>query len=114
MKYLNLFENINPEIWAVLIEYADDPADNHQVFYDDRESAENFIIVTLNQFIEFGANRLNIELKDDDIILTIEEAEEWFDNNWQFKMSYYQVHSSGKFELPEKYKSAIKARKYNL
>jgi hypothetical protein len=114
MKYLNLFEKLKEELWIVIVDYTDSPEDNAQFFYDDRESAENFIIVTLNDFIQFSANRIGRELKDDDIILTIEEAEEWFDNNWQLKLSYYKVHSNGTFELPEKYILAREARKYNL
>ena len=114
MKYLNLFENINPGLWIVLIEYADDPEANTQAFYDDRESAENFIIVTLNEFLDFKAERLGKQRNTDDLILTISEAEEWFDNNWNFKMSYYYARSSEKYELPENYKTAIAARKYNL
>lgn len=115
MKHLKLYENNNQdEFWLVVVEYTDYPDSNYQELFKNSESADNFIIVKVNEHRQEIAERKGKEFTEKDIFLTILEADEWLDNSWDIKIYSIRMKCNDKFELPEEYKVIADTRKYNI
>ena len=115
MKYLKKYENDNQnEFWLVAVEFANEPEANYHELFKDRESSDNFIIVKVNEFRQETAERKDEIFTNNDIFLTIEEAEDWLDENWDMRIYSYKIECCDKFELPKEYKLLMDTRKYNI
>lgn len=115
MKHLKKYENNNyNDYWLVVGEYSDDPEASFHELFGNRDSADNFIIVAVNEHREDIAKMRDEQFTDNDLFLTISEAEEWIDNSYNLKLYSYRINYNKTYELPEKYKLLADARKYNI
>jgi hypothetical protein len=114
MKYLKQFESNEDELWLVVFEDPDSASDSHQNLFHEEESAKNFYLKLINDEIEKKLAFRNIDLTAENMVLTIEEADEWMDENTNCRIYFYKTIVQPKFELPENIKYARETRKYNL
>lgn len=110
MKYLKKYENVN-DLWIVVTEDYFDRESSHQELFIDKESAENNFLEIVNDFKSYQRNQKNL-----DLITTVEEAEEYVENELSDICSiyYYQISINNKHELREDIKLAREAKKYNI
>ena len=111
MKYLKKYENLN-NLWIVVTEDYMDKDSGHQELFMDKESAENNFLEIVNDYRSY--QRRNS--KNSNLITTIDEAEEYVENELSDVCSiyYYQINIQDKHELREDIKLAREAQKYNI
>ena len=115
MKHLKLFENSNNAIWIVVGEDLRDPDNNHHDLFDNETSAEKFFLNMINDEKEIFFENKEKPFTDSDLILTVEKAREWAeDNSYDYRWYFYKTYVESNFELPERLKTAIIESKYNL
>ena len=114
MKHLKLYEDLNNEFW--LVTYTDHQEGyNYSKLFVDRESAENYYIVSVNGLKEDSFIRKNKEYTLSNKIGSFETAEKWmedigcFDHNIQINEI-----SPIKYKLPKELKMLGDSEKYNL
>lgn len=114
MKHLRLFENRGDEFYIVVYEYLEDASGNYVALFDDAKSAENYYIEVINDLKKDKFIRKKKNWNDGDIITSVQEAEDFLDDNWEYKVHTELIRNKGKYELPEEIQRARDAKKYNL
>lgn len=112
MKYLKKFENVGDHYWIVVYEDYTDKENSFQSLYDDQESAENKYLDVVNNDVEWRERHKKNKSK---LIITIEEADEYVENEMDgCTVYYYEIIVEPREELREDIKLARQARKYNI
>ena len=107
MKHIKTFENKGDSYWVYTrLSNMTPQLDDIQIF-EDRESAENFLIYRVNQMAT------DEQFSDEDLIFTFEDAKEYIDNN-EYYIDIIEIKSLGRYDLPEELKIGRDAKKYNL
>lgn len=116
MKYLHLFENKGDIYWIIVYECLDDSSANSVSLFDDEESARNYYTEVANDLkSDYIYRRNDREITEDEMIVTYEEAEKWFnDNNYDYNLNCKKIVNEGKYELPKELTIVKNSRKYNL
>ena len=119
MKHLHLFENKGDVFWIVVFENTEDGSSNYVSLFDDMESAKNYYIEIANELkanlkYRKHAGRYHTDLSEDEIIVTVDEAEDWLSNNYEYNIIYKEIINKGKYELPEELTIVKNSRKYNI
>jgi len=116
MKHLKLFENKKDILGFFYYIDTEDFNNNYFKIFDDYQSAQNFYIIWINDEKEANIQRKeNRELRDDEILLTFEEAEEYArDNLYTLDINCTGIKNSGTYDLPEHFKMLKDTRKYNM
>ena len=103
MKHLKLFENnIGKEYW--LVEYiVRDQGVTSFTLYEDKESAENDIIMMVNHDREELHYAEGESYTENDIFTDVDKAMDWYESKFNnIILGYQKVHLSKPYELPEK------------
>ena len=113
MKHLKTFENSSNVYYIFFYQMLDDPIHCQFELFDNRESAENYYIVYIN---DLAKNEIWEEKgKEENTIFTVEDATEWArENLYNYIINIYAVNSRSLYELPKNLKIGKDARKYNL
>lgn len=116
MKHLRLFENNGNRVYIVVVEYkpkkyetADESRNTQYIFSNEEVAIECYL---------YNVNLLKQELENINSfdIIDIESAEKWVDENYEngYVAYYYQTSIRDTFTIPDDFKAAIDAGKYNL
>jgi hypothetical protein len=115
MKHLKIYENKGDVFYIVMYEDMADASSNWQVMFEDEESAENYYVETVNDFVRDKFYMKKKKFTENDFILTFEDSVEWMDENeYDSKLYCNRIESRGTHELPYNIKIAREAKKYNL
>jgi len=115
MKHIKLFENKGDVFYIVVCEDLNDSYSNWQALFDDEESAKNYYIETVNDFVRDRFNRMKNKFTKSDYVLTFEDAVEWMDENeYDNKLHCNRIESRGTYDLPYNIKIAKDAKKFNI
>ena len=111
MKHLKLFENRRQEFW--LFDYH--IKDNHEHSYylfPDKESAENSIIMTINN----ERQELETNSWSDEMFFTeMDEAMDWYEKNFnEIEIRYDRITLSSHYDGGEELRKHREIKKYNL
>jgi len=110
MKHLKVYENNKKELWIISKISTMGPDDFTLDIFEDKESAENCLIVMVND----AAIEDNYDdgKGDIDYIFTVDDAKNHSSSQYSFEL--YQYNIQGKYELPEELKLGRDTNKYNL
>lgn len=115
MKHIKLFENKGDVFYIVICQHLNDSSSNWQVLFDDEESAENFYIDTVNDFLRETFYLKSSRITETYFILTFDDAVEWMtENEYDVKLHCDRVENKGTYELSKEVRLARDTKKYNL
>lgn len=113
MKHIKTFENNSENYWLFVYDIKD--GDTSYSLYPDQETCENNIIDIINEERENYEIDNEVEYTEDMIFTEIDEALEWFEDNFKgVTITYHSLHLSPRYSGSEKIKKLRTTRNYNL